>query len=56
MTGKRFLYVENGFGIHTIYNTLFGNKNPWGIGLENGREYELEFVNDLTDKLAEIIK
>lgn len=56
MTGKKFLYVENGFGIHTIYNTLFGNKNPWGIGLEYGREYELEFVNDLTEKLAEITK
>jgi len=56
ITGKKFLYVENGFGIHTIYNTLFGNKNPWGIGLEYGREYELEFVNDLTEKLSEIEK
>jgi len=48
---KNFLYIENGFSIHTIYNTMYGNKNVWNIGLENGQEYEYEFVNSILNKL-----
>lgn len=48
---KKFLYIENGFGIHTIYNTIYGNKNIWNIGMEDGYSYELEFVNNILGKL-----
>jgi hypothetical protein len=48
---KKFLYIENGFGIHTIYNTMYGNKNIWNIGMENGNTYELEFVDSIFGKL-----
>jgi hypothetical protein len=40
-------YIENGFSIHTVYNTIFGNKNKWKIGLENGELYEEEFIMNL---------
>lgn len=46
-TGKKFLFIKNGFGIHPMYNTVFGNKNPWNIGVENGEKLELQFYNDL---------
>ena len=46
-TGKKFLFIKNGFGIHPMYNTVFGNKNPWNIGVENGELLELEFYNNL---------
>ena len=49
---KKFLYIENGFGIHTIYNTMYGNKNIWNIGMENGNTYELEFVDSIIGKLT----
>ena len=48
---KKFLYIENGFGIHTIYNTIYGNKNIWNIGMEDGYTYELEFVESILGKL-----
>ena len=48
---KNFLYVENGFGIHTIYNTIYGNKNIWNIGMEDGYTYEVEFVDSILGKL-----
>ena len=47
---KKFLYVENGFGIHTMYNTLYGNKNRWNIGMENGISYEKELVKKIRSK------
>lgn len=49
---KKLIYVSNGFGIHTVYNTIFGNKNQWNIGMENGEEYEIEFVRELSNKLG----
>lgn len=49
---KKFLYIQNGFGIHTIYNTMYGNKNIWNIGMENGNTYELEFVDSILGKLT----
>lgn len=48
---KKFLYIENGFGIHTIYNTIYGNKNIWNIGMEDGYTYEVEFVDSILSKL-----
>ncbi len=48
---KKFLYIENGFGIHTIYNTIYGNKNIWNIGMEDGYTYEVNFVNSILEKL-----
>lgn len=48
---KNFLYIENGFGIHTIYNTIYGNKNIWNIGMEDGYTYEVEFVDNILGKL-----
>jgi hypothetical protein len=49
---KNFLYIENGFGIHTIYNTVYGNKNIWNIGMEDGYTYEANFVNTINQKLG----
>jgi hypothetical protein len=48
---KKFLFVENGYGIHPMFNTVHGNKNPWGIGGEHGEEDELNFYNILTEKI-----
>lgn len=47
---KKFLYVENGFGLHVMYNTIYGNKNPWGIGMENGVVYEKETIEKIKNK------
>jgi hypothetical protein len=46
-SNMNFYYIENGFSIHTVYNTIFGNKNKWAIGLENGEMYEDDFINNL---------
>lgn len=48
---KKFYYIDNSFSIHTLYNTMYGNKNVWNIGIENGQEYEYEFVNSILEKL-----
>ena len=48
---KNFLYIENGFGIHTIYNTIYGNQNIWNIGMEDGYTYEENFVDSIIEKL-----
>ena len=44
---KQFVFIKNGFGIHPMFNTVHGNKNPWGIGGENGEQDELNFYNSL---------
>jgi hypothetical protein len=48
---KNFLYVENGFGIHVMYNTICGNKNIWNIGMEDGFTYEVDFVDSVMRNL-----
>ena len=48
---KKFIFVKNGFGIHPMFNTVYGNKNLWNIGGENGEMDELNFYNDLTKKI-----
>ena len=48
---KKFLFIDKGFGFHPMYNTVFGNKNPWGIGVENGEQLEQNFYTDLKNKI-----
>jgi hypothetical protein len=50
-TNKKFLFIDKGFGFHPMYNTVFGNRNRWNIGVENGEELELKFYNDLKNKI-----
>jgi hypothetical protein len=50
---KTFLFVRNGFGIHPMFNTVYGNKNPWRIGGERGDLDELNFYNELTKKIIQ---
>lgn len=49
---KKFLYVKNGYAIHTFYNTMYGNKNIWNIGMENGQEYENEFTSLIVKEMG----
>ena len=49
---KKLLYVSNGFGIHTMYNTVYGNKNIWNIGMEDGYTYEVNLVESINQKLG----
>ena len=44
ITGKKMLRVNNGFSIHTLYNTLYGS-------IDGGRAYELDFVSKLRELL-----
>lgn len=48
---KKFLFVRNGFGIHLMYNTVYGNKNRWGIGGEKGDLVEQEYYKKLINTL-----
>lgn len=48
---KKFLFVKNGFGIHPMFNTVYANKNIWGIGGENGEEDERVFYNNLIKQI-----
>ena len=43
----KFLFIENGYGIHTMYNTIYGNQNRWGIGGVDSAEKEIKFIDDL---------
>jgi hypothetical protein len=44
---KRFMFIKNGFGIHTMYNTIYGNNNKWNIGGMDSEEKELAFISNL---------
>jgi len=44
---KKILFINNGFGLHLMYNTIYGNQNKWGIGVANGEELEKEFYNNI---------
>jgi len=46
---KILLFVKNGFGIHPMFNTVFGNKNKWDIGGENGEQDEINFYNKIKE-------
>jgi hypothetical protein len=51
INNKEFLFVRNGFGIHPMFNTVYGNKNPWKIGGERGDLDELNFYNNLVKQI-----
>lgn len=51
---KKFLFVKNGFAIHPTFNTVHGNKNKWGIGMEDGLQYENNFYYELKNKIEKI--
>lgn len=48
---KKFLFVKNGFGIHPMFNTVYANKNQWGIGGEDGEQDEINFYNELSKNI-----
>jgi hypothetical protein len=48
---KKFLFVKNGFGIHPMFNTVYADKNQWGIGGENGEQDEINFYNKLSENI-----
>jgi hypothetical protein len=50
-TRKKMYYIKNSFSIHTLYNTMYGNKNPWGMGIEDGKGYEYGFTQQILEKI-----
>lgn len=44
--------VRRGYALHPMYNTIGGNRNQWGIGFENGFEYEKGFVLTVNEWVA----
>ena len=44
---KNVLFIKNGFAIHTMFNTVHGNKNPWGIGSEKAPQDERDFCEKI---------
>jgi hypothetical protein len=49
-SNKKIAYINNGFCSHMMFNTVYGNKNKWNIGGEDGWTYEKEFYIQLKDK------
>lgn len=47
----KIMYIKKGFSIHLNFNTIFGNKNPWGIGGENAQIEETLFYEQLKTKI-----
>lgn len=50
-TNKKLLFIKNGYGVHTMYNTIHGNSNKWGIGGVDSAEREIKFMNELTNAI-----
>lgn len=50
----KIMYIKNGFCVHLNFNTIFGNKNPWGIGGENAQFEETILYNQLKNKIFEL--
>ena len=48
---KKTVFVKNAYGIHLMFNTVYGNKNSWGIGGEDGLSYEKKFFEELKEKI-----
>jgi hypothetical protein len=48
---KRYLFIRNGYSIHTMYNTIYGNSNKWHIGGVDSESKEIEFVNKFSKKV-----
>ena len=51
ITNKRIMFIKNGFGLHLLYNTIYGNKNRWGIGMVDGELYEKSVYDRLINKI-----
>lgn len=49
---SNILFINNGFGIHGYFNTVFGSNNPWGIGHEDAQKHETEFIKNLITKIV----
>jgi hypothetical protein len=50
---KSILFIRNSYSIHTMFNTIQGSGNRWGIGNDSGREKELEFFYKLLEKIID---
>ncbi len=48
---KKFLFINNSYSIHTMYNTIFGNQNIWKIGSPIAETEEINFYNKLVKKI-----
>lgn len=48
---KKCFYIENGFCVHPMYNTVFGFNPEFNIGMNNGLQKEIEIVNQLASKV-----
>ena len=44
-------YIENGFCIHPMYNTVFGYNPQFDIGMDNGLQKEIEIVKEIASKI-----
>ena len=51
MNNKKLLFINNGFGLHLMYNTVFGIQNHWGIGMADGEAYETSVYDRLLSKI-----
>lgn len=48
---KKCFYIENGFCIHPMYNTVFGYNPQFNIGMDNGLQKEIEIVQNIASKV-----
>ena len=48
---KKCFYIENGFCMHPMYNTVFGFNPKFNIGMNNGLQKEIEIVQKFVNKL-----
>lgn len=48
---KKCFYIENGFCMHPMYNTVFGFNPKFNIGMNNGLQKEIEIVQQFANKL-----
>lgn len=49
---KKCYYIDNGFCMHPMYNTVFGLNPQKTIGMHNGKAKEIEIVKTLADKIC----
>lgn len=48
---KKCYYIDNGFCVHPMYNTVFGFNPEFNIGMDNGLQKEIEIVNRFVEKI-----
>lgn len=48
---KKCYYIDNGFCVHPMYNTVFGYNPQFDIGMNNGLKKEIEIVNQFVQKI-----